>query len=330
MQEQKQPTVALINDEEFYAMALSQYFMGKGLNVLVAHDAESAAVLMQGHEAKGGEVNVVVTDVSLPGKDGIRFAEDIRAGMVVKNPEKIYIIVDSGDPNLNIGPVENCAYDYVFPHGAVDKPMPLLADMVVAALAKGQSPASDDPKVIIYQPEQVGGDQRLLQLMAKDAGLVLIRAATTDALSSTLLREGDNVKLMIVRPEVAAPLEEIQKAVLSPLPPVLHVLSNAAALARQDEIRVPLVRDDDLVEVAPTEKELMKELMNAMLNAAAGRPLDEDFFARRDAFMTEVLANKDGKLDTLREGAKIAALGWLNKEEERQSKIVKSDGQEPG
>lgn len=329
MQEQKQPTVVVVNDEETLANLIEIHMRQKGLHVLKAFDAESAVTLMKEHEAAGGEVNVVVTDVSLPGMDGVRFAEDIRAGMVVKNPEKIYIILDSGDPHLNIGPVENCAYDYVFPHGAVDRPMPLLANMVVAALAKGQSPASDDPKVILYQPEQVVGNQRLLNLMAQDAGLVLIRAATTEALSNTLLREGDNVKLMIVRPEVSEPLDEIQKALLSPLPPVLHVLSNTAAMVRQDEMRMPLVREEDLVEIAPTEKELIKELMNAMLNAAADMPLDGDFFARRDAFMAEVLANKDGRLDALREGAKIGVLGWLKNEEERQSKIVKSDGPTP-
>lgn len=221
------------------------------------------------------------------GKDGIRFAENIRAGLVVKDPEKIYIILDSGDPNLNIGPAKNCAYDYVFPHAAVDNPMQVMTDMVMAALAKGQRPTSDDPKVIFYQPEEVEGNQRLVSLMAKDAGLVVLRVATPEA------------------------------------------LSNTAFLTRQDEMRLPLVREGALIEIAPTEKELMQELMNAMLNAAAGRPLNEDPFARQETEARKRLANEGGQFDVLRKGTEIAALGWLNREEERLNKIVKPDGQEP-
>jgi hypothetical protein len=165
--------------------------------------------------------------------------------------------------------------------------------------------------------------------MAKDAGLVVLRVATPEALSSTLLREGENVKLMIVRPEVPTPLDEIQKSALSTLPPVLHVLSNTAFLTRQDEMRLPLVREGALIEIAPTEKELMQELMNAMLNAAAGRPLNEDPFARQETEARKRLANEGGQFDVLRKGTEIAALGWLNREEERLNKIVKPDGQEP-
>lgn len=56
MQDKKQHTVVVINDDESLAMLTEMHLLRKGLNVLKAFSAEEAERLMKEHEAGGGTV----------------------------------------------------------------------------------------------------------------------------------------------------------------------------------------------------------------------------------------------------------------------------------
>jgi CheY-like chemotaxis protein len=64
-------TVLVVEDEELVLMALTDELTERGLNALDARDAAEALTILEG----GAPVDLLITDIGLPGLDGRRLAE---------------------------------------------------------------------------------------------------------------------------------------------------------------------------------------------------------------------------------------------------------------
>lgn len=81
------PTVLLVEDELIIRMAVADGLEANGLRVLEADDGEEALNLIGNHP----EITVLVTDIRLPGIDGITLAKRASADI-----EKLTVILASG------------------------------------------------------------------------------------------------------------------------------------------------------------------------------------------------------------------------------------------
>ena len=87
MSNHKQYTVLVVDDEPFIRMVAIDALEGEGMLVLEAGDAEEAVELLTRHP----EVDLLFTDINMPGLDGVKLAE-----RAIKLRPQIRLIVSSG------------------------------------------------------------------------------------------------------------------------------------------------------------------------------------------------------------------------------------------
>jgi CheY-like chemotaxis protein len=80
--------VLLVEDEPFVREATSQILKGAGFDVLPAADAHQA---MKAYELNKCKIDVLMTDMALPGRNGRQLAHDLRAASA-----EIPILLTSG------------------------------------------------------------------------------------------------------------------------------------------------------------------------------------------------------------------------------------------
>lgn len=99
------PRVLLVDDEEMIRITIEQTLDLAGIEVESFGDAESAlAALERGHPG------VVVSDVRLPGRDGLRFLADVRR----LDPElPVVLITGHGDIAMAVLAIREGAYDFI-------------------------------------------------------------------------------------------------------------------------------------------------------------------------------------------------------------------------
>ena len=71
---QKDKTILLIDDEDSQRRFMHSVLEDAGYNVLDGSDYEEALVI---HKQHGGRINVLLTDISLPGKNGCELAKTL-------------------------------------------------------------------------------------------------------------------------------------------------------------------------------------------------------------------------------------------------------------
>ncbi len=85
------PAVLVIEDNDAYRTLIADVFADAGFEVHVAPNGRSVATIMGGHR-----IDLVVTDLSMPERDGIETMTDLR----YSHP-KLPVIAISGDVPLN-------------------------------------------------------------------------------------------------------------------------------------------------------------------------------------------------------------------------------------
>ena len=70
-----QPTILLVEDEPFVLDATCRILQSAGFFVLPAADVQEA---MQAYDGSAPEIDLVMTDLGLPGRSGLQLAQDLR------------------------------------------------------------------------------------------------------------------------------------------------------------------------------------------------------------------------------------------------------------
>jgi two-component system, cell cycle sensor histidine kinase and response regulator CckA len=71
----KQPTILLVEDEPFVRDATRRILQNAGFQVLSAADAQEA---LAAYDQAGQRVDLLMTDVVLPGRSGVQLVHDLR------------------------------------------------------------------------------------------------------------------------------------------------------------------------------------------------------------------------------------------------------------
>jgi CheY-like chemotaxis protein len=74
-QQRTRPTILLVEDEPFVLDATCRILQRAGYFVLPAVDAQEA---MQAYDGRALEIDLVMTDMVLPGRSGLQLAQDLR------------------------------------------------------------------------------------------------------------------------------------------------------------------------------------------------------------------------------------------------------------
>ena len=73
------PTVLIAEDEILVLMLLADALEEEGFRVVTAGDGNEALRMLERVEREGGHVDVLLTDVNMPGLDGLELARRVRA-----------------------------------------------------------------------------------------------------------------------------------------------------------------------------------------------------------------------------------------------------------
>src|SRR5688572_8513023 len=101
-----QPRVLLVEDEESVREALSVLFKRNGFEIASAATGDQAVAWLQ----QSGPVDLVVTDLRLPGRDGIAVLKAARA----QDPlAKVILITAQGDEDVAMQACNEGAFRYL-------------------------------------------------------------------------------------------------------------------------------------------------------------------------------------------------------------------------
>ena len=106
--------VLLVEDEPFVREATCHILQSAGFDVLPAADAQEA---MKAYENHGRKIDLLMTDVALPGRSGRQLAEELRS-----TSAEIPILLTSGylEPECNTEPREPRTYFLPKPYSRAD------------------------------------------------------------------------------------------------------------------------------------------------------------------------------------------------------------------
>ena len=99
-------TILLVEDEPFLREATARLLQSSGFDVIEAADATNALELFQDNDR---HIDVLITDLSLPGGSGVQLGQDIRR----KSPD-LPILFTSGSEGTPKG-VVRCVFNGVTP-----------------------------------------------------------------------------------------------------------------------------------------------------------------------------------------------------------------------
>jgi CheY-like chemotaxis protein len=104
----------LVEDEPFVREATCHILQSAGFDVVPAADALEA---MKAYEHRGGKIDLLMTDVALPGRSGRQLAEDMRS-----TSAEIPILLTSGylEPECNTEPHKARTYFLPKPYTRAD------------------------------------------------------------------------------------------------------------------------------------------------------------------------------------------------------------------
>jgi DNA-binding NtrC family response regulator len=97
------PKVLVVDDEKRIRFALSVLMEGTGIEVVTAESAEEALTRLDG-------VDVVVTDLEMPGKSGLDLLEEVRA---LDATIPVILITAFGSERIAVETLKRGAYDYI-------------------------------------------------------------------------------------------------------------------------------------------------------------------------------------------------------------------------
>ncbi len=87
-------TILVVDDEPGFRFSVSLILRNQGFEVIEAGNGIEALEVMSGRPGSGGPVDLVISDIRMPGMDGLKFLENLPAGQ-----ERIKVIVMTGHGN---------------------------------------------------------------------------------------------------------------------------------------------------------------------------------------------------------------------------------------
>ncbi len=241
--------VLLVEDEPLVRATVHHYLTEGGHEVLEAADAERAAALLREH---GERVELVVTDVVLPGGGGARVAELSRA-----------VRPDAPIVFMSAHPAEVLAAEGRLPPGEVVLQKPFARADLLAAIERAAPPS-----VLLVENERLTLDA-VTQLLTGAGFAVVGVARAADALASSAARRFDVVVTDLGLPDL--PGDELAARLGAERPglPVLFVTGRAKgdpALVRA--LAAPLTA----VAYKPVDIDAMVAQLWSLLAAAKAAP----------------------------------------------------------
>ncbi|MGM0432484.1 MAG: diguanylate cyclase, partial [Spirochaetota bacterium] len=116
-EEGKQTTVMIVDDDPFVRAMIADIITQGGFTVLEAEDAANGLSIL-----KQQSPNVVITDLNMPGLNGLEFIERIRE----KDSEiPIIVLTVNSEVETAIEAVQRGADDYIFKGAAVSETLPI-------------------------------------------------------------------------------------------------------------------------------------------------------------------------------------------------------------
>lgn len=97
--------VLLVDDEEQFVEVLAQRLEARGFKVDAAFNGDDAIAFVDGHD-----VDVVVLDVSMPGRDGIETLQELKR---LKPLVEVIMLTGHGTVQTAIQGMKLAAYDYL-------------------------------------------------------------------------------------------------------------------------------------------------------------------------------------------------------------------------
>src|SRR5688572_7895848 len=106
-------TILLVDDDHDLTDVLAAGLEASGFHVLTADTADTALATLQGE----GKIDLLLTDLALPGKDGIEFLNEVRHNFKLSN---LPVVVLSGFSEVRLRELMRLC-----PYQIVKKPIPL-------------------------------------------------------------------------------------------------------------------------------------------------------------------------------------------------------------
>jgi len=121
------PKILVADDSRFQIALLSQVFLEKGFEIVVAEDALQAGMI-----ARRTEPDAIVLDINMPGGSGIEVLKRLRRSTKTK---RIPVVVVSGseDPDVRQVAMELGAVDFLPKPVDVDQLGKILSDLLSAS-----------------------------------------------------------------------------------------------------------------------------------------------------------------------------------------------------
>jgi hypothetical protein len=101
-----EPTILVVDDEDSIRKLLKTRFEREGLKVQTAGSAEEGAAFLASHS----DISVIVTDVRMPGKDGLQFTQEIKNKY---KHSKVIVMTGHGEKSTAIQALRLGASDYL-------------------------------------------------------------------------------------------------------------------------------------------------------------------------------------------------------------------------
>ena len=103
--------VLIVDDEPVIVDELTEFFDAEGIAALAAHDAIASLRLLK--EAGPGSVTVIVTDVKMPGQDGLSFAQSILSVIPERDAVEIIVMTGHGNFGMAIDALRSRVFDFL-------------------------------------------------------------------------------------------------------------------------------------------------------------------------------------------------------------------------
>lgn len=202
------PTILIVEDEEVTRFSLRNLFEAEGYDVLDAPDGESM------HEQlKGKEVDLVVMDINLPGKNGLILARELRENREIG---LIFLTGRDNDVDKILG-LEIGADDYLVkpfnPRELTIRARNLLSRTMAEKQQEKVSPSRDirfNEWVLeansrtLYSPDNIAfrlpkSEYRALRIMLENPGEIFSREALIMEMTGRELRSNDRTVDVTIR-----------------------------------------------------------------------------------------------------------------------------------
>jgi len=103
--------VLVIDDEPFIVEEIVEFFAATGIMALGAGSVAQARTQLS--RVPPGHFTVVVTDVAMPGKDGLAFSQEIRAGQTDEYALAVIVITGHGDRGMAAKAQRRDVFDFI-------------------------------------------------------------------------------------------------------------------------------------------------------------------------------------------------------------------------